>query len=924
MRVVAQTLAGDASGANAVWHVALLGGLVLSDGSQRITRLPSRAVTLLLARLAMAPHRAHGREALIELLWPGVSPEVGRNRLRQALSTLKSLLEPPGREPRRPVLVADRQDVRVVDHALACDALHFEQLANAGRTDEARALYRGELLPGFFDDWIDEERNRLSALHETLPPRAVPAAPATLTTSAAMPSCEREPRVQLPSYLTRMFGAETMASQLRAALLTHRLVTVLGPGGSGKTRLAVEVAHTLRPQADWPSALASTHEPFDLIAFVSLAACTRGAQALGAIVTALQIPQEGDDVLRALGLALAGRRALLLLDNLEQLQGDAVEAFGALLAALPQLVVLATSRRAMELPGEVVVELQPLPVPSADADADAASLAASPAVALFVERARAVRADFHLSARNRDAVAALVRELEGMPLAIELAASRVRTLSPATMLERWRGTGTPRLELLSRSAVRGDAPARHASMQRTIAWSWQLLDANQARLLSALTVFAGSFDLQAATALLPGGHIDVPLVLDTLVAHSLVHRRSGSEEWRFGLYQPIREFAIAQASPADAAAWRAGLRGWAVGWARNLPRTPSLPQLRAEMPNLLAALRSAVNDDAPADAIELLLALRRCLEDVNLPAEGLAAARMAVDRCTDSTLRARGQSLLAPLLFTAGQAPIALQLAEQGLAEAGLDQQQRARALHSLARVRWRSRRQAGEVEPLLDEADALLGDADDDELRASLLALRAFVANGAHRDHDLGESLHARALALWQRSGNRHAIASGRYNLAVCAQNANRHADCLRQLEPVIASARALQDWRRLSQSLNVRGNAHAGLRDWPLAVGDYQECIRVAWDSMDTYDLAFGLWNLPRALLRQHRGEAAVQLQAFSAAFWRSGFGELSDSDLRYLRRFERLAGRLMPHAAYLAAWHEGEQMLLSQAVSLALQSH
>jgi len=330
-----------------------------------------------------------------------------------------------------------------------------------------------------------------------------------------------------------------------------------------------------------------------------------------------------------------------------------------------------------------------------------------------------------------------------------------------------------------------------------------------------------------------------------------------------------------------------------------------------------------VHDDAAADAIGLLLALRRCLEDVNLPAEGLADACVAAQRCTDPLLRARARSLLAPLLFTAGQAPLALQLAEQGLAEAGLDPLQRARAMHALARVRWRSRRRALEVEPLLDEAEALLGNADDDELRASLLALRAFVANSAHRDHGRGEALHERALALWQRSGNRHAIASGRYNLAVCAQNANRHADCLRQLEPVIASARELQDWRRLSQSMNVRGNACAGLRDWPQAIRDYQECIRVAWTSMDAYDLAFGLWNLPRALLRRDQADTAVRLQAFSAAFWQSGFGELSDSDRRYLRRFERLAGRLMPRAAYLAAWHDGEQLALSQAVNLATGS-
>ncbi len=141
------------------WRVRLLGGLRLSDGEQTITRLPSRAVTVLLARLALAPERAHAREELVELLWPGVAPAVGRNRLRQALSTLKSLLEPAGRIPAQPVLQADRISVRVVSGTIACDAVQFERCIRAGRADAARALYGGELLPGFYDDWVDEERH---------------------------------------------------------------------------------------------------------------------------------------------------------------------------------------------------------------------------------------------------------------------------------------------------------------------------------------------------------------------------------------------------------------------------------------------------------------------------------------------------------------------------------------------------------------------------------------------------------------------------------------------------------------------------------------------------------------------------------------------------------------------------------------------
>jgi tetratricopeptide (TPR) repeat protein len=541
---------------------------------------------------------------------------------------------------------------------------------------------------------------------------------------------------------------------------------------------------------------------------------------------------------------------------------------------------------------------------------------------LVAERARAVRADFHLGARNVAAIAELVCALEGMPLAIELAASRVRSISPADMLLRLRGPGTPHLDLLQRSGARGASDQRHASMQRIIAWSLDQLDAAPACLLAALTAFAGSFSAAAAVALASEEPFDALLLLDDLVAHSLVHRHAGSgDDDRFSLYQPIREVIAARQDAAAARHWRRRLRAWSLLWARDLPRTPPLAAVRAELPNLLAALASAVDDAAPSEAIEVLLALRRCMEDVELPAEGLVHAQAAVQTCTNAVLRARGHSLLGSMLFTAGQAVPALRYAELGVACPDLDNDQRARALFYLARVRWRIRHQAAEVEPLLDEADGLAAPGGDLELRASLAAQRAFVTTAHHHDQVAGERLHAQALDLWQQAGNQHAINSGRYNLAVCAQNAHRHRDAVEQLQPIIASAFDEQDWRRLNQSLNVRGNAYSGLREWSLAVADYQQCVRTAWKGMASFDLAFGLWNLPRALAHLHQPEAALRLMAFAASFWTSGFGELSDSDRHYMRLVRRLAGKQLALARVDALSHDGAQLSLSQAVALAL---
>ncbi|MBL8347048.1 MAG: NACHT domain-containing protein [Rubrivivax sp.] len=933
------------------WQVRLLGAVEARDGTQTLQRFPSRAVAALLARLAIAPERAHAREELVELLWPGVEAAVGRNRLRQALSTLKSLLEGPG-GPGAAVLLADRSHVRVAPGALASDVQAFEQLARAGRAAEARALYRGEFMPGFYDEWVDETRMELAAVDERMAAR-VARAPAPADIHAA-PGPDQAPpaaaqglraaplatRTQLPHYLTRMFGAELSLARLREQVLAHRLVTVIGPGGSGKTRLAVEAAHGL---AGLPSR-------FDLVAFVPLASCITREQALDAMSGALRLASAGGDAADTVRDALSGRRALLVLDNLEQLVEAVRDVVARWLAELPELHVLATSRRPLALDGEHEVPAATLALPPPQATLDEA--AENPSVALFIERARAARADYHLSARNAPVIAALVHALEGMPLAIELAASRVRSISPAEMVERLRGPGAPRLELLARGGPRGALDARHASMQRVIAWSWGQLAPAQAQLLAALTVFPDGFTARAAGELAgllegrqPHEHDgDAALQLDDLVAQSLLTARAHADvdaPTRFGMYEPIREFAALELAAPQKQLARAGLRRWARQWASTLPSTPPLQHVREEMPNLVAALASAVDDGVPHEAIELLLVLRRCLDDVALPAEGLAHACRAVDATADPVLAGQGHGLLGPMLHAAGQLEAALSHADRALACAPLEAHQRARALYAAARVRWRSREGMDRVEPMLDEAARLMGPAPNTpqapsaspaaasgtsdpfgfELRASVAALKAFVTIREHRRHEEGERLHAQALALWERTGNLHAINSGRYNLAVCAQNARRHADALERLAPVIASAQALGDWHRLSQSLNVRGNAGSGLRRWAEAANDYRECIRIAWRGMSDYDLAYGLWNLPRALLHLRRPEQGLPLAAFAEVNWATRFGALNDSDRRDLLRIRRLAaGQVRPQQVE-ALWRQGAALTLGEAVSLAL---
>ena len=267
------------------------------------------------------------------------------------------------------MLLADRVSVRVVVGTLSCDATRFERDLRAGRVDAARALYRGELLPGFYDDWIDEERLRLAALHEPAGPRR-------------RRPCRREPpqcratstaRVSLPTYLTRMFGAGEQGARLRGLVLAHRLVTLIGPGGAGKTRMAIEMAHSLRNDAPGRCRRRRPLEPFDLIVFVPLAACTTRAQTCDALTGALQIAPGAADPVLAVVDALAGRRALLLLDNFEQLVGEALDLVARLVGLLPALHLVVTSRRALGLDGEREFAVAALELPAVDADVGAAA-----------------------------------------------------------------------------------------------------------------------------------------------------------------------------------------------------------------------------------------------------------------------------------------------------------------------------------------------------------------------------------------------------------------------------------------------------------------------------------------------------------------------------------------------------------------------
>lgn len=339
--------------------------------------------------------------------------------------------------------------------------------------------------------------------------------------------------VRLPAALTAIVGRERELEAVTGLLADDavRLVTITGPGGIGKSRLSIEAANRVRDRFHGG------------IGFVDLAPVTDPNLVPAAIANALCVRDIGDGTLdEKLRMALRDRRMLLLLDNLEQVV-DAAPAIRSLLTDAPGLTVLATSRILLRLTGEHGVELGPLGLPDLRRGPDVERALAAPSVALFVERARAVKPDFELTDDNVEDVERICLALDGVPLAIELAAARARVLTPAELLERLDR------HLLGLGGGVRDLPERQRTIRSTIEWSTQLLGDPQRELLTRLGVFAGGFTLDAAEWI--GRDIPDSDTLDDLgglVDGSLVRQHERGDRAVFTMLSTVREYAREQLS----------------------------------------------------------------------------------------------------------------------------------------------------------------------------------------------------------------------------------------------------------------------------------------------------------------------------------------------------------------------------------------
>ncbi len=426
------------------------------------------------------------------------------------------------------------------------------------------------------------------------------------------------PVPRLPTPLTSLIGREVEAAAARALLdpsaSTVRLLTLVGPGGVGKTRLALAVATSLG------GAFA------DGVVFVDLAPLRDHRLVPATMCWTLGLREAGGQSAHDLLMAhLAERQMLLVLDNFEHLLG--ARAFLAeLLAGCPRLALIVTSRTALNLGGERRFRVAPLVPPAADVQSPE-QVALSTAVQLFHERASAVAPDFALDASNAAAVAGVCRRLDGMPLALELAAARIRTLSPVALLRRLEH----RLGLLTGGAA--DLPERQRTLRNTLEWSYELLDDAERTLFRRLSVFVGGYTLEATETVCWGDDLaaqDILEVVSALVDNSLVRGvDSGDDELRFEMLETVREYGLEQLEACgETAAARRRHFDWYLKLAERVaPARFERAQaaiLKQEQDNLRAALDWASEHREVAMGLRLAGALAGFWWVSGYPREGCA------------------------------------------------------------------------------------------------------------------------------------------------------------------------------------------------------------------------------------------------------------------------------------------------------------
>jgi predicted ATPase/DNA-binding CsgD family transcriptional regulator len=679
----------------------------------------------------------------------------------------------------------------------------------------------------------------------------------------------------LPAALTSFVGRQSEIGTVAAQLDRTRLLTLTGSGGIGKTRLAIEVAQAVRdryPGGVWLVELGALADP-ELV-----------TQSIAAV---FGVRQAGPRPIMELLLdALSSDPVLLLLDNCEHLLDACAASCEALLRARPRLGVLATSREPLRIPGEVVWRVPPLTLP------DRPSATDGEAIRLFVDRARAVQPSFSLSSANSPATSEICRNLDGIPLAIELAAAWVKTLSVQEIAARL----DDRFHLLTGGGR--TALPRQQTLKGTLDWSYGLLSDGERLLLRRLSVFEGGWTVEAAESVCAGDGLLQQRVLGALaglVDKSLIIADSESTPARYRILETTRQYGLELLSASDEiiavrARHAAYFRALAQRTRREVlgPRqVESMQRMDQEQDNIRAALRWAAEQSAPRDELAIVAALWDYWWIRGQLSEGLRHVEGALER--SAAVSAVGHASEDRCRATHGAGLLA---AVQGDMHAGQRRMQEAVMLYRAADDR------AGSIRPLCDLASTC-----------------TFLGNA-----ELGEKAAIEALRIARGETDEWALAYAVHTLGQLRLAQGRHAESARFCEDEVEIFRSLGD---------ARGLAHA-LLQWSIAVrrmGDAARALGLARQTLEPFRGLGETWGelgaivvIAACAVDLPEAETAARLLGAARALARITGAVPIPTWQQELDFAQRGARALLDEAAFVAAFELGERDSTAEALEYA----